>query len=373
MGNELGRPETTQYRMAKPEWMIRASTLAWFFGVVGTGLAIPVILDASWLILLAALIAACVLAAAVTVVFRFIRRAERKSSTHLWITSSLAIFMLLSIALAAPIYFVALSVAMDPPLAPRAVLSNGKKTLIFQGMMHVGTDRFYKQIVFDLERALQDGYVLYYEGIRPNVEADDWFHETISGGSTLRAKFTNLSDNCGLNYQNNFFNLLSIDRELRPDLHVLADVDTLQLKQEYDRLLTVDPAFAAWAERRGTSVSRNRASIDWNDAIEFLRGGNESQRELAGYICRYVLSENSRRRPQPTQRDKLILDFRNRMVVDQIISDNADRIYLTYGSRHLSGIIEELQAVDPTWKVESVSWIRPVERTTHFEADFRDP
>lgn len=51
---------------------------------------------------------------------------------------------------------------------PLATLSNGQKTVVFQGMQHVASEDFFKSVVFDLEKALVDGYTLFYEGVLPD-------------------------------------------------------------------------------------------------------------------------------------------------------------------------------------------------------------
>ncbi len=66
---------------------------------------------------------------------------------------------------------------------------------------------------------------------------------------------------------------------------------------------------------------------------------------------------------------KIILDFRNKVLADLILGDEHDRIYITYGAEHLKGVLALLQQADPRWRVESVSWIRPVEAPTEFERE----
>ena len=35
-------------------------------------------------------------------------------------------------------------------------------------MAHVGTESFYKTVIYDLQHAIADGYVIYYEGVKPD-------------------------------------------------------------------------------------------------------------------------------------------------------------------------------------------------------------
>jgi phosphatidylglycerophosphate synthase len=53
-----------------------------------------------------------------------------------------------------PIFYLAFWVQSGPTAVPLATLSNGQKTVVFQGMQHIGSEDFYKSVVFDLEQAL---------------------------------------------------------------------------------------------------------------------------------------------------------------------------------------------------------------------------
>ena len=50
-----------------------------------------------------------------------------------------------------------------------------------------------------------------------------------------------------------------------------------------------------------------------------------------------------------------------------------DRIFITYGSNHLSGIFRIIQERDPTWRVESVKWLRTVEPPKQYEGELNLP
>jgi hypothetical protein len=66
-----------------------------------------------------------------------------------------------------PIYYLAFWVQTGPTAVPLVTFSNGQKNVVFQGMQHVASEDFYKSVVFDLEKALVDGYTLFYEGVHP--------------------------------------------------------------------------------------------------------------------------------------------------------------------------------------------------------------
>jgi uncharacterized membrane protein len=90
---------------ARPSlWLLRLTTIIWFVLVLGCLLSLPVILDASGLfVLLAVLIAAAVCGIGARLLRLFLTRQRKKSFLHVWFKASLGTLFLLTIAMAAPI------------------------------------------------------------------------------------------------------------------------------------------------------------------------------------------------------------------------------------------------------------------------------
>ena len=278
-------------------------------------------------------------------------------------------FCLLTIATALPIYYLAYKVQADPPLLPQATLTNGQKTVVFQGMIHVGMESFYKSVVYDLEEALSDGYRLYYEGVQPSPgEGDAWFAEQLAGGGDLAENYKVLADACGVKFQIDYFGLMERDAQQHPERHVAADVTSLEMKQEYDRLMATDPAFAEQVRDREAPASTDTsdpvaALLDWHASA------TDEQKKLIGILCRgafaIALGDQSEHEPRPL--DKVILAFRNRKLAQRIIADDSQRIYITYGAAHLPGVLAALQAADPDWQITTVKWMRGMATPEHLE------
>jgi hypothetical protein len=127
-----------------------------------------------------------------------------------------------------PIYYLAFWVQSGPTAVPLVTVSNGQKTLVFQGMQHVGSEDFYKSVVFDLEKTLIDGYTLFYEGVQPvpgRPDLTEWFNKTLRGSDKdIGADYTKMADECGLQFQLNYFQTLAADMAIHPARHVTADV-----------------------------------------------------------------------------------------------------------------------------------------------------
>jgi hypothetical protein len=58
--------------------------------------------------------------------------------------------------------------------------------------------------------------------------------------------------------------------------------------------------------------------------------------------------------------DRIILDFRNRALARFVAESPAEKIYITYGAAHFPGFFRDLQARDPSMKLQSLRWVRPM-------------
>jgi hypothetical protein len=350
------------------ELRIRLNTVIWFVLGLGFLLSLPIIFDWAGWVFLVILVIAAVLAIPTAWLRRavFDRGRQRPFVRH-WIGSSVALLFVLCILVAVPIYYLATITETRPAVYPQATLTNGQKTVVFQGMQHFGSENFYKSVIYDLEKALADGYVIYYEAVQTSTPESKAFFEKLSdaltGSSDLAGTYKAMGQACGLKFQSDYFTLLDADKQEHPERHVIADVDAIELKQEYERLLRTDPEFAKahaddFKESPGGDASASMASM-----IEWLESGSEGQKKLAGIVCRGImtLAFAPKENEEPGQFDPLIIDFRNRALAKRIIEDPHDKIFITYGARHLPGVLELLKQQDPNWKVATVKWMRTIE------------
>jgi hypothetical protein len=263
-----------------------------------------------------------------------------------------------------PIYYLAFWVQTGPTAVPLVTFSNGQKTVVFQGMQHVASEDFYKSVVFDLEKALADGYTLFYEGVEPVPERPDlteWFNQTLRGSDQdLSADYKKMANGCGLQFQLDYMQSLKADMAIHPARHVTADVNYLEMKTEYDRLLREDPAFAAAMSARQAQAKKAGGGDEFAPLIEAMAGTTPGQKKLIGIVCRGVLgmatSGTLGDGNNPTNR--IIPDFRNRALARFVAESKADKIYITYGAAHFPGFFAELQRLDPGFGIRSIKGVR---------------
>lgn len=349
-------------------WKIRLSTVIWFVLGLGFLLSLPIILDwGSWVFLVVLAVAAAVALVIAWIGRAVFDRSHRRSFLAHWLTSAIAMVFIFSILIAAPIYYLATITETRPAVQPQATLVNGSKTVVFQGMQHFGSENFYKAVIYDLEKALADDYVIYYEEVQTATPESKAFFEKLSraltGSSDLAGTYRAMGEACGLKFQSDYFTLLAADKQQHPERHVIADVDALELKQEYERLLRSNPEFAQAHADDFTETPVEGPSGSMAQAIEWLKSGSDSQQKLAGVVCRGVMTLGlaPKDAKQHGPFDPLIIDFRNRALAQRIIDDPHDKIFITYGANHLSGVFALLKQSDPQWQVATVKWMRTIE------------
>ena len=341
---------------------IRLGAIGWFslvlFAALGLGVvgALP-----AWMIL--AVVAAGLGLGAVVFLLRWLigRRRPGFRALRALVASGLG-GVLFAVGLAGlPFYAVAIWVEAGPTAVPRATLSNGTKTVVFQGMQHVASEEFYKAVVYDLEKALAEGYTLFYEGVQPvdgRPDLSEWFDKVLRGSSSdLSAGYVELARNCGLSFQLTYFGPLLADMALHPARHVTADVTYLALKTEYDRLMQADPGFAAGMAAKARAAAQAGPGPSVMPLLGALSTATAEQKRLVGILCRGVMgltiSGALGDAGDPSQR--LILDFRNRALARFVAEAPAGKIYITYGAAHFPGFLAELQKLDPGFRVQSVT------------------
>lgn len=298
-----------------------------------------------------------------------------------YLPMALASSMVLVALAGLPIYYLAVLVDNRPLIAPQVTLTDGQRTLVLQGMVHVGSEEFYKSVVYDLENALTQGFTLFYEGVQPSPgEGDAWFSTTLAQGGNLSENYKALAGVCGLRFQLDYFTLLEADRAEHPARHVAADVSALDMKREFDRLAAQDPGFKKWAETEAGASKGTGGDPSLAQLVGFLKDSTLGQRQIAGIICRGVFSialqpadtgegkaDGKGEGKAPYSMRPVILDFRNRALVERIVGSDAEKIYVTYGAEHIPGLLNLLEAQPKPWKVLSAKWSRSLSEPREYQ------
>ena len=135
------------------------------------------------------------------------------------------------------------------------------------------------------------------------------------------------------------------------------------MKREYDRLAEQDPSVERWAEAQAQRPNRRAATRRSRRSSDFSKDSTPGQRQIAGILCRGGFSILLDPSDKPADKEAnplspVILDYRNRALVERIVDSDAQKIYVTYGAEHVPGLLALLEGQPKPWKVLSAKWSR---------------
>lgn len=251
--------------------------------------------------------------------------------------------------------------AISPAQMTQYTLSNGEKQVVFQEMIHIAKPRFYTQVQDDITAFKQNGWVYFFEGVKPGKkENSDKFDKA------LWIKFSpdlykNISKLYGLEYQNNS-DFLWLVNDL--DFNIDTDLDTVIALYEEKKQKTQ-------AVQEETEIPIDVSE----DLIEVLSGLQPRQLTLMIYVNQAIMnaivqSDGTKDFLQNNFNNQLLFDVilneRNKIVTKQIISGEHKKMFITYGQLHFSWILDLLQESDSNWKIISQKTYYPISKKLDF-------
>lgn len=335
------------------EMSIRLHTLAWVALVVLFLIGLPMLLAVSPLV--PAAVFACGALLAVGMRWLWLRMRGRARTRRALGAAAAAGGLLLTGLTALPLYWLVLQPALNPLLMPRVTMTDGRRTLVFQGMAHIGSALFYRSVAFDMLRAREAGSVLYFEGVLGGTpEAKAWFDTAVGAGVGLNEDYARIARVCGLHFQNDFLNALIRDSGPHPERTVDADVSETEMMLEWQRLVAQTPQLADDLARAHAGAEGGPSGLD--RVADMLDRVGPRQQPFVGAACRGLITYALGRPESPDVLNPVVLDFRNRKLAERVMASPADALYLVYGAGHLPGFVEELRRLDPAWKISGATW-----------------
>ena len=254
---------------------------------------------------------------------------------------------------------------INPARLPLYTLTNGQQTLRFQTMSHIASAEFYQTVQTAITRSKQEGYVLYYEWVRPGSEKSLETFNNALGVKFTPDFYTNLSRLYGIVAQNNDdFLWIENNKDFNVDVSLDEVVEIYEWKKTFSS--------PDWWDKQDTHTW---TAIDINqDLIRSL--ASISQRELVilrffnQSLMNFMMKNEALRDTLITQLGNtdifaVILDERNEYLVEEILARNDTKIHIIYGLMHFKWVYELLQAQDPRWRIvdsQSEQVIIPFER-----------
>jgi len=254
-------------------------------------------------------------------------------------------------------FFVYYENIYEPAMMPEFTLSNGDKTVVFQWMAHIWSNKFYNTIIDNITNYKKQGYVLFFEWVKLwTKESSDKFNK-LMWVQFDKKTYAGLSKIYWLRSQNNdeFLNLVN-NKDYRTD----ASMDDI----------------VASYEKKYWKINLNIPSKTWVEPInvwekidELVNQITDKELQLLIAINRAVMNLVIKNTAvQNTimkwagQQDlfDIILNDRNKIIVKSINESKDKKIVLLYWLMHFDWVRSQLQKWDPKWQIKNIRYFQPI-------------
>ncbi|ATU05452.1 hypothetical protein BKN14_03290 [Candidatus Gracilibacteria bacterium HOT-871] len=244
---------------------------------------------------------------------------------------------------------------ISPAYMPQYTLTNGDKTVVFQSMAHIGGKGFYNYVAEDLKKHKDEGYLHFFEGVRPGTKENMEEFNKALGMNFDKDIYTNMSKLYGVTFQD--YNAIIGSQIINPTSDVNIDISVDDIMNEYKKLKTP-------ATTEGDILDYGETMKNLVDRL------NQRELNLVTYINRAVLNLLLGNRDIMMKMGKIgndeiwqvIIGKRNEVVANAIINGKTvKKYYVTYGLLHFDGIFELLKKNDPNWKITKTTYHKLIE------------
>ena len=245
--------------------------------------------------------------------------------------------------------------SINPAKMPEYTISNWKKTVVFQAMSHIAKKDFYNQISKNIRDFKTSSGVYFYEWVKPwSKESSQKFDEALWVNFTPDL-YKHMSKLYGVTFQdNNDFLWLVNNLDFNVDLNLDQIVEIYEKKVKTSNVKKIEnPQIINASEQILNELSslndkELQILIYVNQAILNVIIKNDTEaKELLTYIWN-------------TDLFSVILEDRNKNLVNSIIKSDYNKIYITYWLLHFEWMYKLLQDNDKNWSIVNTRYFFPI-------------
>lgn len=238
----------------------------------------------------------------------------------------------------------------NPATMPEYTLSNGEKTVKFQAMMHIGSEKFYETVIQNLTNFKQEGAVYFFEWVKPGTQEN---HEKLSTA-------------LGIDFDEDLYQNVA-------KLYGLTEQDTSKFlwkvnSKDYNIDIWIDEIIEIYEKKPVQKKEKDEVINVNEEVIEQLKNLNSRELALFAYINQAVLnhiigSESMRKQLEWFQNKEIfdvILEDRNKVLAKNVIESKEGKIFITYGLLHFEWFFKLLKESDPHWKIIETKELYPI-------------
>jgi len=239
-----------------------------------------------------------------------------------------------------------------PAPMPEYTLINWDKTVVFQGMSHIGSKDFYNTVAKNLLDFKKKWWVYFYEWV--------WMWTKENSEKFDKAMWVKFDENL----YKHFSKLYWVDNQdqrifmwLENDLDFNIDINMDQIVEMYEEI--------------PDKPEDNKVPLDISGQLmEELAGLNDKELKILVYINQALLnfiiwSSDTQDFLQTNFANKKLFDVilgkRNEVLAKGIIDSEYNDIYITYWLLHFKWVLELLKKDNSNWKIVSVKNLYPIQ------------
>jgi len=236
---------------------------------------------------------------------------------------------------------------------PLYSITNGSKEVRFQTMSHIWSQTFYDGVKDDIAIAKNDGFILFYEWVRP------WTEENLREfNEAIWVEFSP-------DLYKNFSKLYWVAHQKNPEFFWILNDKDFNVDLDINTIMSIYKE-KTWTSHLDTSIRWEQQVADISrDIIDQLSNLSEKELAVMRYVNKSILNfiiKNTGFRNMILEvawnQDlfAVILDERDQFLAESILSSEASNIFVIYGMMHFEWVFKILQERDPSWEIQSIDY-----------------
>lgn len=241
-----------------------------------------------------------------------------------------------------------------PASMPQYAITNWNKIIIFQSMIHIANKNFYENVRKDLKEFKANSWVLFYEWVKvDNEESLKKFNQALWLDFSPDL-YKNLSELYWVSFQNNDDFLWIIN-----DSDFNIDLDISRIIQIYEEKI-----------KSKSKQTKNLEFIDISSEInKYLTYLTQREKilmlEINKALLNFVIKNNSIILNNidsiwNPELFNVILDERNKNLVNELIESNHSKIFVLYWAMHFDWIYKLLKENNNNWTIIDTKLLYPM-------------
>lgn len=238
---------------------------------------------------------------------------------------------------------------------PEYTISNWEKTVKFQAMVHIWSKKYYDEVINNLKTFKENWWVYFFEWVKPGSEENMQAFNNAIWVEFNQDLYKNFSKLYWVTFQDTSL-FLGLVNNL--DFNVDLSVDEImKLYEEKNIQKNIERKY-------NTPIDANK------EIIKTLSTLNEKELKILVYLnqailnliigsddVQWMLSNNFTNK----ELFEVILDERNKILVNEIQKSEYDKIYITYWLLHFKWVLGELKKHDPKWEIIETKYLYPID------------